>query len=263
MSEHISKTITKAFNVFVLFALFLTACNYQPGATVDQTVVMPTPTSEAATPIPVTMETPVASPTVGFSWLSTATAGPTQASEGEAASTPGSSDWCKNIKTRTGTQSDVKIGGVQDTAFYAISCFVSVDGPLTELSAPGILVKIGFNDKQGVLHTYQAVIGGLTYKNAAPKEFQYPKCNSQNVQYYNQDDYIAYLKQFTGATAKEFPVMIFTALDLRYHWPPEASLVNQVKDMNVQLQKAIDTGDGFPASDPYYIIFIMPGLPSC
>jgi hypothetical protein len=95
------------------------------------------------------------------------------------------------------------------------------------------------------------------------EDFKYPKCSKPEPEYFNVDEYITYLSAFVGPTAKEFPVLVNKLFGLKYHWPPEVSIVNTYKDINQQLKTAVDTGDGFPEPPQNYLLYIMPGLPAC
>lgn len=153
----------------------------------------------------------------------------------------------------------------EDEAFGAYVCLLEVVAKdINNYLSQAIVVKIGFVDSAGVVHQYKAVIGGLIYKNSKIEDFKYPKCSSQNPEYYTLDEYISYLQTFSNPAApKEFPILIFSKVGLKYHWPPEASLINRFTDTHLLLKSAVESGSGFPEAPESYQIFILPGLEVC
>jgi hypothetical protein len=224
----------------------------------------PSPTAEPTTPAtsaPVELPTQASTPTNSFNFLPTETLPATP----EATPTP-SYDWCKSVKTRSATTDEVKMNQPpDDEAFGAYACLLEVvEKDINNFSTQAIIVKIGFVDSGGVVHPYQAVIGGLIYKNTTLEDFKYPKCTSQNPEYYNLDDYIAYLQTFINpAEPKEFPLLVISKASLKYHWPPEASLINTFTDTHNLLKSALESGSGFPEAPESYQLFILPGLDVC
>jgi hypothetical protein len=224
----------------------------------------PSPTAEATTPptsAPVELPTQAATPTDSFAFLPTETLTATP----EASPTP-SYDWCKSVKTRSATTDEVKMNQPpDDEAFGAYVCLLEVvSTDIKSYSSQAIVVKIGFVDSAGIVHPYEAVIGGLIYKNTSIEDFKYPKCTSQNPEYYSLDEYITYLQTFINpAEPKEFPLLIISKASLKYHWPPEASLINDFADTHSLLKSAVESGSGYPETPESYRLFILPGLNVC
>ncbi len=251
------KSIRTLINVLLLVSLFgaTTACSGSSNAT--PTAAPTTPPTSA----PVEPPTQAITPTSNFSFLPTETLTATP----EATPTP-SYDWCKSVKTRSATTDQVKMNQPpDDEAFGAYVCLLEViEKDINSYSTQAIIVKIGFVDSAGVVHPYKAVIGGLIYKNTSVADFKYPKCTSQNPEYYNLDDYITYLQTFINpAEPKEFPILVISKASLKYHWPPEASLINDFSDTHVVVKNALDSGSGFPEAPESYQMFILPGLDTC
>jgi hypothetical protein len=169
------------------------------------------------------------------------------------------------MNTRLVKEDDIKVGPVTgDQAFASFACLVEVVGTVRDFPEPAIVVRLGFNDKNGVLHIYNAVIGGLIGKGDTSTGFSYPACyKSQDPPMLTLEEYVEELKKYTQAGAKEFPVLIHTQLGYEHHWPPEASLVNRYSEQNAALKTAVETGDAFPEVPERFRLFIFPGLEPC
>jgi hypothetical protein len=251
------KSIRIIINVLLLVSLIgvTTACS---GSSKASPTAAPT---NPPTSAPVELPTQASTPTNSFAFLPTETPTTTP----EATPTP-SYDWCKSVKTRKATTDEVRMNQPpDDEAFGAYVCLLEVvEKDINNYSTQAIIVKIGFVDSAGVVHPYEAVIGGLIYKNTAIEDFKYPKCASQNPEYYNLDDYITYLQTFINpAEPKEFPILVISKASLKYHWPPEASLINDFTDTHTIIKNALDSGSGFPEAPESYQMFILPGLEVC
>lgn len=223
-----------------------------------------TPAAEAATPTlntPEELPTLANTPTDSFAFLPT----PEQTATPEITPTP-NFDWCKSVNTRLSQKNEVRMDTPpEDEAFGAFVCLLEVKGAeMTGYSAPAILVKIGFVDNTGVIHPYNAVIGGLIYKNPGGEDFKYPKCASQTTEFYTMEEYIAYLQTFINpAEPEEFPILLIAKAGLKYHWPPEANLINDFTSTHLQIKNALESGGGYPEAPENYQIFILPGVEAC
>lgn len=211
-----------------------------------------------ATETPTETHTPLPSPT------ETITPTPTETPLPSLTPTP-SFDWCKGMNTRLAKEEDINVGPVTgDQAFASFACLVEVVGTVRDFPEPAIVVKLGFNDKSGGLHIYNAVIGGLIGKAEAPTGFSYPTCyKNQDPPMLSLEEYVEKLRTYTQAGAKEFPVLVLTQLGYKRHWPPEASQVNRYSDQNAALKTAVETGEGFPEVPERFRLFTLPGLEAC
>lgn len=244
-------------NALLIFGIIfsITACSGSSNTPAAAEPTIP-PTSA-----PVELPTQASTPTSSFVFLPTETA----AEIPEITPAP-SYDWCKSVNTRSATIDEVKMDPApDDEAFGAFACLLEVVGTnITDYVTQAIIVKIGFVDSAGVIHPYQAIIGGLIYKNSQVEDFKYPKCASQNPEYYTLDEYTAHLQTFINpAEPKEFPLLIISKAGLKYHWPPEASPINLFTETNLLIKNALESGSGFPEAPEDHQLFILPGLDVC
>ncbi len=233
----------------------LTGCSSSPTS-----LPSPAATNPPATP-PLELPTLVSTPTDSFSFISTPAANATP----EAAPTP-SYDWCKSVKTRLAQDDEIKMDTPpEDETFGAFVCLLEiVSSTDTDYPTQAIVVKIGLVDNAGTVHPYKAVIGGLIYKNPSAAPFEYPKCASQTTEFYSLDEYLAHLQTFMNpAEPKEFPVLLLTKAGLKYHWPPEASMINNYSETHLLIKSALESGSGFPEAPAEYQVFILPGVEEC
>lgn len=214
------------------------------------------PTLLAETPTPLPSPTETLAPT------------PTETPLPTLAPTP-SYDWCKGMNTRVAKEDEVKIGPEKgDKAFATYACLLEASGPIREYPQPAIRLKIGFNDKNGVLHIYTAIAGALIYKSNPVAEFTYPACYKKDTEdptMLAAADYLQALNAYMapGAPPKEFPLLVHLELGYDNHWPSEASLVNRYTDLNNSLKAAIEAGEGFPEVPERYRMYVLPGLEDC
>jgi hypothetical protein len=171
------------------------------------------------------------------------------------------------MDTRTAKEADVHIGPLSgDKGYAAFGCLAQIVGPLqNDYPETALLVMLGFNDKDGVLHLYPAVIGGMIYTHA-PGDFQYPACYSTaKPALLGLSEYVDSLAPYlgNGAPAKPFPMYVYTVLGYENHSPPEASFVNRYEDLNQRLRAAIETGGNFPDVPERFRMYILPGLEPC
>ncbi|NMC13984.1 MAG: hypothetical protein GYA34_14020 [Chloroflexi bacterium] len=253
--------IKKFTGIFIRVLIFISyigaaaGCSPSPVSSPTVEAVMP-PTNTPAE-LPVLASTP----TDSFAFLPT----PEQTATPEITPTP-NIDWCKTVNTRLSQKDEVRMDAPpEDEAFGAFVCLLEIIGTeLSEYSAPAILVKIGLVDNTGVIHSYKAVIGGLIYKNPSAGDFKYPKCASQTTEYYTMEEYIAYLQTFINPVEpEEFPILLLTKAGLKYHWPPEANLINNDTSTHLQIKNALESGSGYPEPPENYQIFILPGVEVC
>jgi len=210
--------------------------------------------------------TAISTPTQPPTSTPTETPPPTETPLPSPTATP-SYDWCKGMDTRSAKVDEVKVGGPKgDKVLPVFACLVEIVG-VEKRSFPetALLVKLGFNDKDGVLHIYPAVIGGLIYTKSQPEEFKYPACFSKNPPEIYLDEYIESLKPYMGleGDAKPFPALIYMEMGYERHSPSEASLVNRFAELHGLLDYAIKTGTDFPQPTERYRLFILPGLQPC
>lgn len=211
--------------------------------TVPTTPAPPTATLEMNTPIPIFSLTPSITSTRSF-------------------------DWCLGMNTRLAQQSDINVGPASgDDGFAAYACLVEVVGPIDYVFAEtALLVRIGFNDKFGVLHIYPALIKGLIPKAPGDDDFYYPACfsYSSEPEKLNLEEYLQQLQEYMGVNARPFPVFVNTIFGYKNHNPSEASLVNRHEETNLALQNAVKEGEGFPTEySASFRLYIAPGLIRC
>lgn len=254
MFRPFTKSLTNALLIFGIL-ISMTACT---GSSNNSPTAEPT---TPATSAPVELPTLANTPTNSFIFL------PTEASTATPEVTPTPSyDWCKSVKTRSATTDEVRMNQPpDDEAFGAVVCLLEIVGTnINDYATQAIAVKIGFVDSAGVVHPYQAVIGGLIYKNSTIEDFKYPKCASQSPEYYTLDEYMAILQTYINpAEPKEFPLLILSKASLKYHWPPEASPINLFTETHMLIKTALESGSGFPDAPESYQAFILPGLEVC
>ncbi|MBN1535660.1 MAG: hypothetical protein JW908_02925 [Anaerolineales bacterium] len=251
------KPISLLINALLFLSLLvsITACSSPSTDAPVQETAIPAPTE------PIELPTLASTPTNSFAFL------PTETTEAIAEITPTPSfDWCKSVDTRAASSDDVKMDPPpEDEAFGAYACLLEIVGVnINDYTTQAIDVKIGFVDSAGIVHPYRAVIGGLIYKNSTVEDFKYPKCASQNPEYFTLDEYTAFLQTFINpAEPKEFPLLVLSRASLKYHWPPEASLINNFADTHLILKNAVETDSDFPEAPESYQLFILPGLEVC
>jgi hypothetical protein len=246
----------------VLLVLFLAtlACSLtKPSQQEDVQNALATLTMMVWTPTAPFTQTPLASPTLDNTLTPTETPPPT------LTPTP-SYDWCLGMNTRVVKEADINVGPSSgDEGFAAYACLVEVVGPVKHTFAETALkVKLGFNDQNGVLHIYPAIIGGLLFTKPKAEEFSYPACYAaQNPKQLNLGEYVASLSAYMSEAGKPFPVLISTKFGYQSHNPAEASQVNRYEDIHPLLKDAVETGQGFPDVPEHYQLFILPGLVRC
>lgn len=217
------------------------------------TLMVWTPTTPP-TLTPLASSTPESSPTPTATLLPSLT------------STP-SYDWCKGLDTRRAKEEDINVGPTTgDKGYAAFGCLLEVIGPLyADYPETALLVKVGFNDKTGGLHEYQAVVGGLIYTKPRPQDFQVPACYSKKPKMLTLAEFQDSLKPYLGlgGQAKAFPMFVYTELGYKSHSPSEASLVNRYAEINQRLRAAVETGNDFPDIPERFRLYILPGLEDC
>ena len=259
MKHILPSTAQLALVILILFLVTL-ACSVTNQS--DQTTVedaLATLTMMVWTPTPPFTQTPLASPTLEITPTATETPPPT------LTVTP-SYDWCLGMNTRIVEEAEINVGASRgDEGFAAYACLVEVVGPIKRVfPETALIVKIGFNDQNGVMHIYPAVIGGLLYTKPKPEEFSYPTCYvAVDPKMLNLDEYIASLSTYLSAGGKPFPVFISTKFGYQSHTPSEASQVNRYEEIHPLLKSALETGQGFPDVPERYQLFILPGLVRC
>ena len=170
------------------------------------------------------------------------------------------------MNTRLATNQEVRVGApLGDKAFGVYACLLEVTKiDYRSFMEQALIVKIGFNDLDGVLHIYTGVIGGLVGTKPQPEPFSYPACYKTNPTMLGIEEYRDSLAQYMNPAApKEFPMLIFNEMGYRTHTPSEASLVNRNAEIHQTLQTAIRTKEGFPTPPENYRLFILPGLDIC
>jgi hypothetical protein len=252
--------ISLALVVLLSASLACTLLAPQPASTTSVEELLATMTQQIWTPTSPATQTPPPPPPEAFTPTPTETPLPT------LTPTP-SYDWCKGMDTRTAKETDVHMGPLSgDKGYAAFGCLAQINGPLEfDFPETALLVTLGFNDKDGVLHLYPAVIGGLIYTHA-PGDFQYPSCYSTaKPALLGLNEYVDSLAPYlgSGAPAKPFPMYIYTVLGYENHSPPEASFVNRYEELNQRLRAAIETGGNFPDVPERFRIYILPGLEPC
>lgn len=213
------------------------------------------------TPTLPTTDTPIPSATATL----TETPLPTETPTPTLTPTP-SYDWCKGMDTRLATNQQVRVGNpLGDKSFAAYTCLLEVTRiDYLTYNEHSLVVKIGFNDLDGVLHIYTAVIGGLVGTKPQPEPFSYPACYKTNPPSLGIEEYRQSLAQYMDPAApKAFPLLIFTEMGYRTHSPSEASLVNRNTEIHQALETAVRTKQGFPEPTEKYRLFILPGLELC
>lgn len=254
--------ISPAWLVLVLLAFLLAtlACSLtnqsQQG---DIQNALATLTMMVWTPTPPFTQTPLASPTLDITLTATETPAPT------LTPTP-SFDWCLGMNTRIVKEADINVGPSRgDEGFAAYACLIEVVGPVKHIfPETALMVKLGFNDQNGELRIYPAVVGGLLFTKPKAEEFSYPACYvAEDPKQLNLDEYIASLSAYMSEAGKPFPVFISTKFGYESHNPAEASQVNRFEEIHSQLKDAVETGQGFPDVSERYQLFILPGLVRC
>ena len=260
MTQFTRQLLKIALLLFVISAITLACSSTSQQSPLKVEDVLATMTWMVWTATPPATATPLASPTATITPTPTETPLPTI--------TPiPSFDWCKGMNTRLAKEQDIKVGPARgDEGFAAFACLVEVVGPSRgDFPETALLVKLGFNDKGGVLHIYSAVIGGMVYTKPKLEEFKYPACYAKEPQQLTLDEFQASLTPFMSLEggAKEFPVFVYTKLGYVSHSPTEASFVNRYADLHQVLENAVKTGEGFPQVPERYRLFILPGLKPC
>lgn len=247
------KAILMLISFTVMASMACALVSFANDSSGEQSPESPTLLAETPTPQPSPTETLVPTPTE--TPLPTLTPTP-------------SYDWCQGMDTRVVKEDDVKIGPERgDKAFAAFACLLDARGPVQEYPQPALMLKIGFNDKNGELHIYNAVAGALIYKNMPLQEFTYPACYKKGAKdptMLTAADYLSQLSVYmTPGAPKEFPVLVHLELGYENHWPSESSLVNRYLELNTALKTAIEAGEGFPEVPERFRLYVLPGLEDC